>query len=75
MKRILTVLSVLLLLVIPTNVAGGQDENNPNIFEYPLTTGTAQSVKKLHRMITTTVNVQKYTVSGNMTTSCRFLAW
>ena len=49
MKRILTVLSVLLLLVIPTNVAGGQDENNPNIFEYKssLFSSTADIVEKV----------------------------
>ena len=49
MKKLLTVLSVLLLLAIPTTVAGNQDDNNPNTFEYKssLFSGTADVVEKV----------------------------
>ena len=49
MKKLLTVLSVLLLLAIPSTVVGNQDDNNPNTFEYKssLFSGTADVVEKV----------------------------
>ena len=49
MKKFLTVLSIIFLLTIPTNVSSNQDDNNPNTFEYKTSifSSTADIVDKV----------------------------
>ena len=49
MKKFLTVLSIIFLLTIPTNVSSNQDDNNPNTFEYKTSifSNTADIVDKV----------------------------